>query len=96
MIDNSIIILVGDSENIGLLDIPLPEEILDIIMSNLGEEDLNNLIEVGNDRIKHSSNRRLKKLLWIKSKFFHRTIMLISITSYRFIKKIVCNYITFN
>ena len=72
--------LVGDSENMGPLDIPLPEEILDIIMSNLGEEDLNNLIEVGNERIKNSSNRRLKKLLWIKSKFFHRTIMLISIT----------------
>ena len=58
--------LIGDSENMGPLDIPLPEEILDIIMSNLGEEDLNNLIEVGNERIKNSSNRRLKKTVMDK------------------------------
>ena len=77
MLNNSILGLVGDSANMGPLDILLPEEILDIIISNLGEKDLDNLIEVGNEGIKHCANRRLKKLLWIKSKFSNRTIILI-------------------
>ena len=71
--------LVGDSENMGPLDIPLPEEILYIIMSNLGEEDLNNLIEVGNERIKHSLNRRLKNLLWIKRRILVLVLMVMEI-----------------
>ena len=72
----SIIGIIGDSENLETLDIPLPEEILDIIMANLGEKDLNNLIEVGNERIMLCANRRLKKLLWIKSKFLNMKIVL--------------------
>ena len=82
MLNNSIIGLLGDSENMKPLDIPLPEEILDIIISNLGEKDLTNLIKVVNERIKHCTNRRLKKLLWIKSKLLNKTIILITITSF--------------
>jgi len=47
-------------------DLPLPEEILDIVCGYLGEGDLDNLVKVGNERIKYCANRRLKKLSLIK------------------------------
>ena len=43
------------------LDLPLPEEILDLVMSHLSYEDLKNLIKVGNDRIEYCANKALKK-----------------------------------
>ena len=49
-------------------DSRLPEEILDIVFANLGEEDLDNLVKVGNERIQYCANRRLEKLALIKSK----------------------------
>ena len=42
-------------------DLPLPEEILDLVMSHLSNEDLRNLIKVGNERIAYCANRALKK-----------------------------------
>ena len=45
------------------LDLAVPNEILDIIIANLDEIDLDNLIEVGDERIKHCADRRLEKLL---------------------------------
>ena len=52
------------------LDLPLPEEIIDIVFAYLGEGDLDNLVKVGNERIQYCANRRLEKLALIKSKFF--------------------------
>ena len=43
------------------LDLPLPEEILDIVMSLLSYEDLKNLKEVGNERIEYCANKALKE-----------------------------------
>ena len=57
----------------------LPEEILDIVCGYLGEEDLHNLVKVGNERIQYCANRRLGKLSLIKSKFINRTIIMITI-----------------
>ena len=51
------------------LDLPLPEEILDIVLAYLGEGDLDNLVKVSNERIQYFANRRLTKLSLIKSKF---------------------------
>jgi len=51
------------------LDLPLPEEIIDIVFAYLGEGDLDNLVKVGNERIQYFANRRLEKLARIKSKF---------------------------
>ena len=56
-------------KHIAVLDLPLPEEILDIVCGYLGEGDLDNLVKVGNERIQYCANRRLEKLLLIKSKF---------------------------
>ena len=50
------------------LDLAVPNEILDIIIANLDEKDLKNLIEVGDERIKHCANRRLKRLLLLRGK----------------------------
>ena len=61
------------------LDLPLPEEILEIVFAYLGEGDLENLVEVGNERIQYFANRRLEKLLLIKSKSIYKTIIMISI-----------------
>ena len=55
-------------KHIAVLDLPLPEEILDIVCGYLGEGDLDNLVKVGNERIQYCANRRLEKLLLLKSK----------------------------
>ena len=56
-------------KRITFLGLPLPDEILDIICGYLGEQDLDNLVKVGNERIQYCANRRLTKLSLIKSKF---------------------------
>ena len=56
-------------KHIAVLDLPLPDEILDIVCGYLGEGDLDNLVKVGNERIQYCANRRLEKLALIKSKF---------------------------
>ena len=55
--------LEGGLKTMAPLDLPVPNEILDIIIANLDEIDLDNLIEVGDERIKHCADRRLEKLL---------------------------------
>ena len=55
-------------KHIAVLDLPLPEEILDIVCGYLGEGDLDNLVKVGNERIQYFANRRLEQLARIKSK----------------------------
>ena len=42
-------------------DLPLPEEILDLVMSHLSNEDLRNLKKVGNERIEYCTNKALSK-----------------------------------
>ena len=63
MLNDSMIDSIGDLKNMASLDLPVPNEILDIIIANLDEIDLDNLIEVGDERIKHCADRRLEKLL---------------------------------
>ena len=55
-------------KHIAVLDLPLPDEILDIVCGYLGEGDLDNLVKVGNERIQYFANRRLEQLARIKSK----------------------------
>ena len=69
MLHNSMMVLIGKLNNKAPLYLPVPEEILDIIIANLGEDDLDNLKEVGDAKIKRCANRRLKKLKPLKSKF---------------------------
>ena len=66
MIINNILHML---KHITFLDLPLPDEILDIICGYLGEGDLDNLVKVGNERIQYCAIRGLKKLSLIKSKF---------------------------
>ena len=70
---------ICDSKQPTSLDLPLPEEILDIVLAYLGEGDLDNLVKVGNERVQYCANRRLEKLLLIKSKSIYKTIIMISI-----------------
>ena len=60
--------LIGDLKSMAPLDFLVPNEILDIIIANLDEKDLENLIEVGGERIKNCANRRLEKLLLLSGK----------------------------
>ena len=60
--------LIGDLKSMAPLNLPVPEEILDIVIAYLGEKDLKNLIKVGDERIKQCANRRLEKLLLLKGK----------------------------
>ena len=60
--------LIGDLKSMAPLDLPVPEEILDIVIAYLGEKDLKNLITVGDERIKDCANRRLERLLLLSSK----------------------------
>ena len=66
MLNDSMIGSIGDLKNMASLDLPVPTEILDIIIANLDKRDLKNLIEVGDERIKHCANRRLKRLLLLR------------------------------
>ena len=68
MLNNSMTGLIGDLKSMAPLDLPVPEEILDIVVAYLGEQDLKNLIKVGDERIKQCANRRLEKLLLLKGK----------------------------
>ena len=43
------------------IDLPLPEEIVDLVMSHLSNGDLRNLIKVGNERIEYCANKALKQ-----------------------------------
>ena len=67
---NSMIGSIGDSTKTGYFDLPLPEEILDIVMNHLDEEDLNNLTseDFGSERIKDTANKALKTLKYLKGK----------------------------
>ena len=60
--------LIGDLKSMAPLDLPVPEEILDIVVAYLVEQDLKNLIKVGDERIKQCANRRLEKYLLLKGK----------------------------
>ena len=68
ILNDSIIGSIGDLKNMTSLDLAVPNEILDIIIANLDEKDLQNLIEVGDERIKHWANKRLEKLLLLSGK----------------------------
>ena len=61
---------IGDSTKTGCFDLPLPEEILDIVMYYLDEEDLTNLTseDFGSERIKDRANKALKTLKYLKGK----------------------------
>ena len=64
---------IVDSSKTNPFDLPLPEEILDIIMYYLEEEDLNNLTseEFGSERIKDRANKALARLEMLKGKHFN-------------------------
>ena len=68
MLNNSMMGLIGDLKSMAPLDLPVPEEILDIVVAYLVEQDLKNLIKVGDERIKQCANRRLEKYLLLKGK----------------------------
>ena len=67
---NSMIGSIGDSTKTRYFDLPLPEEILDIVMYYLDEEDLTNLTneDFGSERIKDRANKALKTLKYLKGK----------------------------
>ena len=62
MLNDSMIGSIGDLKNMASLDLPVPTEILDIIIANLDKKDLKNLIEVGDERIKHCANKTEEEL----------------------------------
>ena len=75
MQNNSMIGSMVDSSKTNAFDLPLPEEILDIVLYYLDEEDLINLTseEFGSERIKDRANRALERLKMLKGKHFNNT-----------------------
>ena len=77
MQNNSMIGSIVDSSKTNPFDLPLPEEILDIVLYYLDEEDLSNLTseEFGSEIIKDRANRALERLKMLEGKHFNNTMI---------------------